>query len=80
MQTLLTKSALALSAITFLFVGVFLTFFPAYLFSLNGLTLDPSAAMMSDIRAPGVPVLLGGIVALTGLMNRDQRAGTGCID
>ncbi|MEM9630056.1 MAG: DUF4345 domain-containing protein [Pseudomonadota bacterium] len=70
MQNLPIKIALVLSAATFLSIGVFITFFPAYLFSLNGLSLDPSAAMMSDIRAPGVPILLAGAITLLGLFNR----------
>ncbi|MCR9061245.1 DUF4345 domain-containing protein [Roseibium album] len=64
------KIALGLSAFTLLPVGTLVTFFPASLYALNGLVLDPSAAMMSEIRAPGVFILLAGVLALCGLFRQ----------
>ncbi len=70
MPRLQTKTALALSALTLVPVGLLVTFLPTTLHELNGVSLDPSAAMMSEIRAPGVIVLLGGLLALSGLIRR----------
>lgn len=74
MPHLQTKTALALSALTLLPVGVLVTLFPTTLYALNGVLLDPSAAMMSEIRAPGVVILLGGLLALGGLVRRSLEA------
>ena len=58
MNTLSKKAALALSALTFLVIGSLIVFAPELLFSSNGITLNPSAAMMSEVRSPGALILL----------------------
>ncbi|MBO6891241.1 MAG: DUF4345 domain-containing protein [Roseibium sp.] len=65
-----TKIALTLAALTFLVIGGLLTFDPAFMFSLNAIVLDPSPAMMSEIRAPGALILFSGVLAVAGLINR----------
>jgi len=70
MHGLSAKIALALSALTFLVIGALVVFAPDFLFGLNRIVLDPSAAMMSEIRAPGVLLLLGGALAVGGLLSR----------
>lgn len=70
MTKITKKAALSLTALTCFAIGSLLAFAPAYLFGLNGIILDPSAAMMSEIRSPGVLILLVGIVAAAGLLNR----------
>lgn len=70
MNTLSKKAALSLTALTSLAIGGLLVFVPGVLFGLNGIVLDPSAAMMSEVRSPGVLILLVGIVATAGLLNQ----------
>ncbi|GAB4512684.1 MAG: hypothetical protein Tsb0019_09550 [Roseibium sp.] len=70
MHVLSIKIALALSALTCLAIGSLVVFAPAFLFGLNRIALDPSAAMMSEIRAPGVLLLLGGALAAGGLVSK----------
>lgn len=64
------KAALSLTALTSFAIGSLLVFAPTFLFGLNGIVLDPSAAMMSEVRSPGVLILLVGIVAATGLLHQ----------
>ena len=70
MNTLSKKAALALSALTFLVIGSLIVFAPELLFSSNGITLNPSAAMMSEVRSPGVLILLACFAASMGLFYR----------
>ncbi|MCK7614781.1 DUF4345 domain-containing protein [Roseibium sediminicola] len=70
MRTLPRKVALGLTALTSFVIGSLLVFAPGVLFGLNGIVLDPSAAMMSEIRSPGVLILHVGVVATAGLMNQ----------
>ncbi|WP_269582522.1 DUF4345 domain-containing protein [Roseibium sp. Sym1] len=70
MRNLAAKTALTLSAITFFAIGSLIVFAPAFLFAMNGMVLDPAPAMMSEVRAPGILVLLGGLVATAGLVNK----------
>ncbi|WP_298814253.1 DUF4345 domain-containing protein [uncultured Roseibium sp.] len=74
MASIQTKIALSLSALTLGIVGILVVFAPAFLYGLNNIALDPSAAMMSEIRAPGVPILAGCILAIAGL--KDDRLVT----
>ncbi len=73
MNTLSKKAALALSALTFLVIGSLIVFAPELLFSSNGITLNPSAAMMSEVRSPGVLILLACFAASMGLFYRRGR-------
>ncbi len=68
MSNVSQKAALTLSAVTLIAVGSLIVFAPAFLFGLNQVVLDPSAAMMSEIRSPGVLLLFGGAIALAGLI------------
>jgi len=70
MTTLSKNIALTLSALTFFAIGGLLVFAPAFLFGLNQIALDPSPAMMSEIRSPGVMILLGGVVATAGILSK----------
>lgn len=67
MSRIAPKVALSLAALTFISIGVLIVFAPAFLFGLNQVELDPSAAMMSEIRAPGALILLAAAVAVAGL-------------
>lgn len=69
MASIQTKIALSLSALTLGTVGSLVVFAPVSLFELNNIALDPSAAMMSEIRAPGVLILFGFALAMAGLKN-----------
>jgi len=71
MRNISKKVALSLTALTSFAIGSLLVFAPDVLFGLNGIILDPSAAMMSEIRSPGVLILLVGTVATVGLMNQN---------
>ena len=62
------KIALALSALTLLAIGGLILFAPQTLHDLNGIKLDPSPAMMSEIRAPGGLILVIGLFACAGLL------------
>lgn len=76
MHTLMTRLVLGLSALTLLSVGSLMLLAPQVLFGLNGITLDPAPAMMSEIRAPGALVLFAGVMAALGIFNRNfTRAG-----
>lgn len=70
MTRLSKKAALSLTALTSFAIGSLLVFAPGTLFGLNGISLDRSAAMMSEVRSPGVLILLVGFVAAAGLLNR----------
>lgn len=71
MRNLSKKVALSLTALTSFVIGSLLVFAPDVLFGLNGIFLDPSAAMMSEVRSPGVLILLVGFVAVVGLVKPD---------
>ena len=71
MSRIAPRTALTLSAATFAVIGGLIVFAPAFLFGLNQISLDPSAAMMSEIRAPGVLLLLAAGFALAGLFRED---------
>jgi hypothetical protein len=70
MRYLSAKTALTLSAIIFFAIGSLIVLAPAFLFAMNGMVLDPAPAMMSEVRAPGMLILLGGLVATAGLVNK----------
>ncbi|GAB2187330.1 DUF4345 domain-containing protein [Roseibium sp. LAB1] len=74
MTNLSRKTALALSALTFLVIGTLIVFAPAVLFSSSGITLSPSAAMMSEVRSPGVLILMACFAASMGLFYRSWEA------
>lgn len=76
MFTLMTRLVLGLTAITLLGIGGLIVLAPQVLLGSNGIILEPTPAMMSEIRAPGVLVLLAGTMSLIGTFNRSfTRAG-----
>ncbi|WP_422376002.1 DUF4345 domain-containing protein [Roseibium sp.] len=73
MSRVAPKVALALSALTFVSIGGLIVFAPAFLFGLNQVQLDPSAALMSEIRAPGALILLAAGIAIAGLLRETME-------
>ncbi|MFZ5963288.1 DUF4345 domain-containing protein [Thalassococcus sp. BH17M4-6] len=68
--TVLEKIALAISGLTALTIGGFITTAPQAFYAGYGIALGPDASLLSELRAPGAGLAAFGLLMLLGLWRR----------
>ena len=66
----LTRAFLALSGVIAMLIGAAILFVPHAFFATNAIELGPDPNLLSEIRAPGGPLLVAGIVMICGAVRK----------